>query len=230
MNLKTEVKAPYKAKPEMPANKLAEYVFALPARRTALLRSLKYPDPDAYRAALYDPARTVLQKMLAYRTKEGISLGTLGRRLSSRLAEMNAAATQAFEDQLFARLQLQGLYFAPVPRTDTTSFSCRGVRVTMRPDLLLSRAGKTGDEVGALKLHFSKSLPLRIEAQQLVSSMLFCVYRDQLNDPSKIVKRALCLSVDVFAGTVIEAPVAYTERWRQIEAACAEISYLWPHI
>lgn len=97
------------------------------------------------------------------------------------------------------------------------------VTVSVRPELLIeSPDGKT---TGGVKLYFSKSAPLSEERARYSGAILQMAIEAVRNSQADYRK---CLILDVFAQRRHQAPRTSQRRRQDVEAACAEISAIWP--
>ena len=115
---------------------------------------------------------------------------------------------------------------------DFPKIEINGVKISMRANLLFRRKTKTNKlKVGALMLRYSKGKPLpsMVGANQAAAIFGFLRYSgdDELGaEPEK----ALCLTVDVFTGSLYAAPSGSVDIWNDMKAACATIAERWPNI
>lgn len=103
-----------------------------------------------------------------------------------------------------------------------------GVKVSVRPDLLIRGASKGRFFCGAIKLHIIQDNKLGEEGQKTAATILHQFITDHVKqDPSEEVLNKLCFSVDIFSQHCESAPAAFKIRMRGVEAACKEFAALW---
>jgi hypothetical protein len=99
----------------------------------------------------------------------------------------------------------------------------------VRPEIVLRGEARGRAVAGALKHYFSKGDPLTGEAAQYGAVVMFAYCREHLA-AGVTVRPRYCSVFDVFSGRHCVAPTAFTQRMRNIEAACAEIVTRWPSV
>jgi hypothetical protein len=80
------------------------------------------------------------------------------------------------------------------------------------------------------KFRYSKAKPVAGDWAAYSATVLHQFVEERLARGLTVAERRLCRFVDVFAGRVFEAPEAFKDRRKEIEAACWEIKQLWPTI
>jgi hypothetical protein len=221
--------------PRISVNKLGEYLVATAARRRQILIDQKRPSD--FKVIRYtDAQRAIVDYLVNWRADPDV----LSRHLS-RLAnwsqgpqdseydvQKNRACREAIE--AFARVaDILGLGGVEMNagNSDCPKLNKAGVEVSVRPELILRGADRTGDRfVGALKLHISKSFPLNEKAGEYVATILHEFSESYLAAGSPCLHRH-CYVLDVFAGKLYTAPKCFTRRRSDVLAACAEIALVW---
>ena len=219
--------------PRISANKLGEYLFARPGRRRTIIKEQKFP--PTFMAARYKPAREAILDSLAGNSSFDDLALTAEQLLrepaaSDYRAEQAQCCADAIHDflDLAPDLELEGLTVER--QNDRTKLTVAGVQISVYPDLILRGQNRRGEPiVGALKLHFSKNHKHSDQAAEYVATLLR-QHVEQFWGEDAAVHPALCRVVDVFGGTVHEAPKAFRRRWKDIEAACEEIRVRWESI
>ena len=225
-------------KPQIPVNKLGEYIEASAVRRESILRELKYVKP--FKGAMrYSRARKVLVEYFAdHHGDESFlrsALGNLGPNPFGRKTE-NAhrascrAAISSFLANDFSQLGIRVVdpVFAEGDIFAQEYLSIENVTISMRPDLVIRGEGPKGCEVtGVLKFHFGKDFPLGIEGGAHVATLLHQYAEEKYGSEHMGTPRELCLLLDVRQGTVHEAPSSYKRRRKLIAASCREIAARW---
>lgn len=115
---------------------------------------------------------------------------------------------------------------------DFQRIKINGVRISMRANLLFQRTTKTNKvKAGALMLRYAKGkpLPAMVGANQSAAIFGFLRTTDELAAGVEP-ERALCLTLDVFTGSIYPAPSGSVDIWNDMKAACATIAERWPNI
>ncbi len=106
-----------------------------------------------------------------------------------------------------------------------------GVAISVRPQIILRGQGPKGKKyVGAIKFHFSTTRPHTEDAAGYVSAATQEFCRQFLVADDEVVNAAYCQVIDVASGLVYPGVKATTQRLKDIEAECHNISGLWPTI
>lgn len=106
-----------------------------------------------------------------------------------------------------------------------------GVRVSFAPNILLQRQTRTNKlQRGALMLRYSKGKALPSSAAEYQSAAILGLLAAQPTADNAEPEKALCLTLDVYAGTLYPAPGASKTLWENTKAACASIAERWPNI
>lgn len=220
-----------RTRPRISANKLGEYLVSPPMRRRAIIEGQKYP--NAYAAAYYGPARDNLVDYIVGHIDRAVLLQRTEAQVSAQhetdyqrhSASGCADAVLRFLD-IEPTLDLQGMKPIHMLRHDRLDVS--GVSVSVHPDIVLEgRDARGKPTLGAIKLHFPKTHPHTEASAQFVATMLRRHATQAMSARGKVREDA-CLVVDVFARRVVRAPRGHIRRWRDIDAACAEIRRAWP--
>lgn len=213
--------------PRISVTKLGEYLTVGAGRRRKIIEDQKHPQP--FQVARYTEAERAIVEYLARRDLAALEARRTRLAQTPAKSEYDAERRQlcieaidAFEDVL-DELDLDGIQAAAAPPSpDYLVFA--GVDVSVRPEVLLARSGRSGPAVGCMKLYFSKNHPLDEKAGAYVSTLLGQFAQRNLTGK---VSDDLLLTVDVFGGTVFTAPKARTRRLEDIVAACEEIAIRW---
>jgi hypothetical protein len=211
-------------------NALAEYLTATAGRRRGIIADQKRP--KTFIVAYYSDAENGIVEALA----DGLDLSALDRaagRIQALPAskEREAARRQSQLEAISAcRAFLLGSSAKALPPLTRASQRPRplvmnGVVISVRPELLV--VDDAGQVVGGLKLYLSKNDVLTEERGRYAGAVLHYSL-DQLRGPEGRVDYRRCLVLDVFSRAIHPAPRTYLRRRQDIDAACAEISALWP--
>lgn len=105
-----------------------------------------------------------------------------------------------------------------------------GVRVSVRPEILLRASGRGGiTRLGALKIYIGKTHRLGERGGEYAATVLRRYLEEHHSDEGEVDHR-LCLVLDVFDRKLHHAPRAYVRRMRDIEAACRELLLHWEDV
>lgn len=103
-----------------------------------------------------------------------------------------------------------------------------GVDVTFRPAAFVVRQAETGWEVGAVSISWGKKA-LGKRRRNYAATLLRMYLEARVEDASDYeVAAELCQIAEPWSGSVHSAPERWTQRRRDIEAACREIARGWP--
>lgn len=220
--------------PQISLNLLGEFMESSFVRRRSILRQAKFPQD--YIGPRYDPAQKAAARYLA---------GAPGDRQALE-SEIEALLQGSAKSQWFKNRQklcaqaldcVLDLEASLKPDSLAVSIGCNrahrvnigGVSVIVMPDLLVHGAGRDGEFLGALKFRYGKTNPISQEWAANSATTLH-QFVESLGDGDRRVDRRHCKVIDVFAGKVYEAPVSYSERRKDIEAACWHIKEIWSRV
>lgn len=216
--------------PKISVNKLGEYLAATPARRKRIVEDQK--NPKAFIAARYTDAReAIVDYVSSGMTNDTKLLNTAvnlraevgGTEFSENDRKASADAIENFLD-VAEDLHIEGLAAMPGEETAQSTLQVADVNISMRPDILLKSAN-SGETVGAIKLHFSKTNPLTKKGAEYVATALR-VHLENQNPEAKIDPKK-CIVVDIATENVVNAPKAFKKNMNDISAACEEIKARW---
>lgn len=219
-------------RPKMSVNKLGEYMVASPSRRERIIADQK--DPQPVRTNVYNEAQRIATRFIVSGDKDGDYLDREIQRLSS---EAPASTWQAQSNMLCADAITAFKEIVDAFNSDgltlrygdlsAPKLHIEDVGVSVRPEVVVTRTNRFGDQcVGAMKLHFPKTHHLGKKGGEYVAST---VHQFVTEHPPALGKPdyGLCSVVDVSAGEMFSAPLAYKRRRADIEAACREIAWAW---
>lgn len=237
---KTQKDLPMKSTPHISINKLVEYCLANGPRRAAIIEDILQP-----KGYLMDTGYNDIERAFAhYISSRGSDTGKLRdldlifQRREARSEHEESRILNALDMiELAATLPMPSLKDITVsPVTETMSkFEVSGLLVSVNPtNILLSRQrGRSASIVGVAKPYFSMTAPLTTsrssEKANLHGAILhwYCeTFLSHLGEASP----NLCLSIDVYAHGVTEAPKSYISRRRQIASCAQEIRDRWEPI
>lgn len=226
-----------RSKPRISLNKLGEYAAeSNPSRRRRIVRDQKRP--KNFIVPYYDPVRDAV---VSYIANDEANLSPLRDAINKLEGESPTSTWKeqrlqscldtiaAFRSQFDTVLGQEEIYAVPARKTDPASIQVEGVKVSIRPDLLVyGKDGRGKEIVGAIKLHFSKGHPLNDTSGKYVATLLHRHVEERLASNGLYPSRKWCLVLDIFEGERFTAPRSYKRRRKNLAAACEEIRTIWP--
>lgn len=217
--------------PRISVNKLGEYMTATPLRRRRII--LDQQQPKTFIVPRYTEAQDAITRYLVRGKQDAGRLASEIERLTlapsateweAQRKRLCVAALERFLD-VASEIDLRG-QTATAGGNDQPRLQVGGIDVSVRPEVILHGTTRSGEPVcGAIKLYFSKTIPLSPEGGEYVATVVH-QFVDTLVDPGQADPR-LCRVVDVFGGRVFTAPRAIALRRRGVWAACEEIVRAW---
>ena len=223
--------------PVISVNKLGEYIVCRAARQRALLRQRKYPDPDFKLGTFHREAMDAIQQYLASgaidpRTIEN-TLNSLNQRAPTKIGSIRRIDSNIDRLESFGEM-LDDIDLKTADAeigSNVRKMKVSGVEISVRPEIILRGVGPKGQElVGAMKLQMTAETHFNTEAAGYVSALVQEYCRRFLTRGDEIVHAPYCQVIDVGNETVHSGVKATTRRMRDIEAACQNISDLWPSV
>src|SRR5690606_32693181 len=92
---------------------------------------------------------------------------------------------------------------------DNIRMTIASVSVSINPDLLIYNTVRGVRNVGAIKIHLSKSNTLSQESQRVVAAILYQYVKDHVAEVGEKPSLKLCFSSDVFSEKVELAPSSH---------------------
>jgi len=220
--------------PRISINKLGEYLTARPARRRAILHDQKFLPP--YKAARYEHAKRAIVEYFMKGFDATILEAHVSRlRLTSARSQHEQQNLQLSIEAILAfsatqdHLDLRNLT-ATAGRPNPAKLIMSGVRVSVCPELLLTRSGRKGRVTrGVVKLLFAKSRPVTPEAASYITTLLRQYCEQSLQFPYETALKD-CVLVDVFRGRLHTPPRSHKLLLEDLKAACQEIAIVWDSI
>lgn len=223
--------------PRISANQLAEYVLASPSRRQTILKNAKFA--PTFLVIRYSAARAAICKFLVNEARPVAILddaaneqADLAKSAETDFAKNDAAlsfeAIKAFRGIANEPHLTKASFFLNSQNLPKLEIS--EVAVSVNLDLVARNAHK--ETVGGVVLQTSKAVASkswRDDHSKNVASLIWMLAEKHMTGLGKIDRR-LCLAVDAIGRRVVPAPTNYKKRLNDIEAACGEISVLWPSI
>lgn len=214
--------------PRISLNKLAEYIFARPARQQTIIRDQKKPSDfivaryrlaeEAIKNFILQPEQNSLQKAIG-------AISSLEH--NSEWSKQNA---DLCHDALihFMTIQEDLSFNGLTPRVVSDvaqKMNISGVDVSVRPEILLF--DNYDNIVGGLKLYINKSNPLTDESGKYISTVLYRHIVENISSEN-YVEHNLCIVIDVFGQTIHVAPKSFKRSMSDVTSACQNIAILWP--
>lgn len=220
--------------PSISVNKLAEFMLARASRQREILKDCKYPTD--FKGMYYKEADESISLALASNL-EDLS------RITNQIAALEQLTPEKLGTQRRVNSNIDALegFMAMVDNIDLKgadpslgehapqklTFHC--VNVSVRPQILLRKQGKSGPLVGAIKIHYPRAYALNQESAGIVSAVLQEWCRIGLADQGTA-QGDMCCVLDVGSRQVFPGVKATTARLRDVESACQNIAALWSSI
>jgi len=215
--------------PRVSVNQLAKYLTATPrGRRTVVLDS---KNPPAFKASWYEAARDAISQFArtGFEDERPLEMAldklaeaTPGNEHEQLVIANDIEALESFLNT-YHNIVTDELAITAAPRS-TVKLTYEGVRISVRPEILLQGTYRGNEVAGAVKLHFGKTRPLTKDSASYVGALVLEATKNSANGS---VSRRHCQVYDVLSGVVYPSPTAVTTRLRDIKAACAEIRLMW---
>ena len=220
--------------PGISVNKLAEFMTARASRQREILRDCKYP--TEFKGMYYKEADESITRALANNLED---LSTISNQIAAleqlnpeklgtqRRINSNIDALEGFMGMV-DDIDIKGAnpsYGEHAPQ----KLTFHGVKVSVRPQIILKKAGKSGSLVGGVKLHYPRAFALDEEAAGIVSATVQEWCRITLADDG-LAQGDMCCVIDVGSRRVFPGVKSTTRRLKEVESACENIAALWPSI
>lgn len=233
MNFK--LKQTNKAKrPRISLNPLCEYVEAGPYRRSSIIKNSK--EPPLYITRYYNVGEELLTRYLSQVRDKPIFLRLHSSRLrllshnndsEAKNAKFSSEALLSFlSHEKSIRKKLSAYSIETSLNDNTNKVIINGVQISIRPELLL-RDSEGKQQLGFMKLYFSKTEPLTRDRAELIATVGKHYFE---TEKGIMLNSKHCMVLDVFRGTLFNAPKSFKRRIWDIEAACQEIFDRWDMI
>jgi hypothetical protein len=217
--------------PRISVNKLGEYMTATPLRRRRIIADQQRP--KTFIVPRYTEAQDAITKYLVRGGHDAEVLTSEIERLSTAPsateweAQRKRLCAEALERFLIVADEIElSDQTLSAGGNDQPRLQVGGLEVSVRPEVLVRGTNRLGDEAGgALKLYFSKTIPLNQDGGEYVATLVHQFVDTHLT-PGHADPR-LSRVIDVFGGRVFTAPRAVARRRRDLWAACEEIARAW---
>jgi hypothetical protein len=217
--------------PRISVNKLGEYMTATPLRRRRII--FDQQRPKTFIVPRYTEAQEAITKYLVGGKQDTALLASEIERLSgapsateweAQRKRLCAEALERFLD-VADEIDLSDQTLS-AGGNDQPRLQVGGLDVSVRPEVIVRATNRSGEAAGgALKLYFSKTIPLNQEGGEYIAAMVY-QFVDTHVTPGHADSR-ICRVIDVFGGQFFTAPRAVARRRRELWAACEEIARAW---
>lgn len=224
--------------PQLSANQLAQYLLAGPATRKRIVQAARYQSTAV--VARYRHAREAIVSCLCDDTRSPAKVAAARAAMETRMSQPTNSSWTV--DDLESSIAALDRYAATANQTILHQVRCqpisgsvpplviRDLRIKVTPDVILRRKTKDGEAVGALVTAIAKGEKSKTNRQEQARTAALLVWRFAEGFLTGTVERQLCLSYDVFDGSVYAPSANYVTKLKNIEAACEEIMDKWPNV
>ncbi|MFN3945346.1 MAG: hypothetical protein ACK4K7_10490 [Allosphingosinicella sp.] len=221
------------AHPQVSANQLAQYLLAGPSARKRIVQSARWQSTAV--VARYRLAREAIIGCLCDGTRSPTKVAAERESLIERLGKPGNSSWA--KDDIESSILALDRYAASSGQTVLSKVTCKPVpgsvppliiadlRVKVTPDVILHQ----GDQVGAMVAMIAKgekSTKVRTEQARTAAILVWQFAQKHLQKYGEV-QRSLCVSYDVFEGTVTPPSANYVTRLKNIQDACEEIAAKW---
>ncbi len=213
-------------------NQLADFSKGTEAKKRAIIRQQKNPNP--LKVFWYQLAKARIKKSISERGDlEPILLGIdelkTRQPKNKRQATDRNVSVEAMER--YIKMQIPNLLkdyeYEILKRPKIKSILINGVELIVSPDLVLKLHMDGVDYIGGVKIHISKHNTFDGKQQSYVASAVHRYLETIVAKDEQEVLPELCLSIDIFRGSLVSAPTNIDERIRDIEVICEEVKKMW---
>ncbi|MBD3616710.1 MAG: hypothetical protein HUJ22_09055 [Gracilimonas sp.] len=224
-------------KPRISINKLGEYMTGTPFNRKTIITEQK--KPPVFKSAYYQFAELAIVSFLSSINKNISSLDNSINELQSfrpskgyqrSKNRSNIEAITSFKNA-YQGLSDLSQYSIKRGSQKVPKLKVGGVNISIRPELILTtKNDDDNNDVGVIKLYFSKNSPLDEETGNYISTATHQWVEKNLVSTELNAPHHMTLVYDVFSGKIFTPPRSFIKRRKDIEAACEEIYLMWPHM
>ena len=107
------------------------------------------------------------------------------------------------------------------------SIILNGVEIIISPDVIIRLELDGKKYLGAVKIHISKNNVFDNIQSRYISALLFKYLKEVVAKDDEEVLEDLCLSIEVFGGSIISVPNNLPTTVNEIEVICDEIKLIW---
>ncbi len=220
---------------ELRVRELADYMAASQQARITVLRGVKYR--RIAQTLNHKEARLAIATWLKdggcdksqlkakadyIRTK--MTTGSFEAQQNDTNADYIEAFLNAFPQMQIPSCEL----YAP---DANASIVLNGTKIVYNPDLIVRRTTKINTaKIGGIFLRYAKGKDLSEEAASTQSAFTFGFLKENPYELESKPENKLCMTIDGHSGKITEAPGDSVYRFKEMTAACALISAVWPTI
>lgn len=217
--------------PRISLNKLAEYLEANPTRRKQIIHDAKYPED--VKGVRYNAVKDVIYPyLISHRDKLQLKAAldvfskkkaTTPWQIQDRDLSVDILNTLVDND-----LKILNGCTLSYCDDDNKLLLIKGVGVSVRPDIIVSKVIKGATNKGAIKLHTSKTFPLNVASQKVVTGILDHYVHTHMVKSGEASNPKLAISFDLFTGILVSATGSFKSAMNRVELSCEEIALRWP--
>ena len=220
--------------PSISVNKLAEFMFARASRQREILKDFKYP--SEFKGMYYREADESISRALASNL-EDLSPITNQITILDQLKPDKIGTQRRVNANIDALERFLGMVDDIDLRASTPSLgehapqklTRQGVAISVRPQIILKKEGKSDRLVGAVKLHFPRNHSLNEESAGIVSAVVQEWCRIAFMGDA-LAQGDMCCVIDVGSHRHFPGVKATANRLKEVDSACQNIAALWPTI
>jgi len=217
--------------PRISLNKLAEYLEANATRRRQIIYDAKYPvDVKGVR---YNAVKDVIfPYLINHRDK------TLLKDALDKFSKKKVTTTWQTSDRDLSVEILNALIYNDLTilkdcvlsecENENKLLAVKGVGISVRPDIIVTKTIKGITNKGAIKLHTSKTFPLNENSQKIVTGILHQYVSTHMLKSGEVSNPKLCISFDLFTSQLVCATGSFKSAMNRVELSCEEIALRWP--
>lgn len=227
-NVKGKITTKY-VKPQFCIDKLAEYMVSRPSRRQVIVKNQK--EKRTLFIEYHKEARRVISNFIAANINEeeyweefhNIKNKTIRTDISEAKQNICLSALEEFETIMYDVTFPQ--YKKRMGGMEQKKFFLHRIKLEVNPEILLYN--NEGVITGAIKLIFNNDRK-REKIENEYFSTILLQYMRLLYDMN--IKNTDCYLVDIFNGTIENAPMSYKKIMLDIKASCEEIKDTWKRV
>lgn len=208
-------------------NPLAEYFEATESRRTRILQEQQNPNP--VKIPHYQLAKARIKKSIELSgslvpVNDGIKL--LKARKPENVRKKNDIINSVFVLEKYKQMLVTDLITkneVEIIKVAQKFIDYNGIRITISPNIVFRITVNGEKRIGACKIHVSKGKPFSTKQSKLVASLLELYLNNCVVAEDEIVDPVLCICLDPFAGTTINANSKVALDMLVVKDLCKEI-------
>jgi hypothetical protein len=213
-------------------NPMAEFLEATESRKKKIIE--EQLDPDPVRVPYYQLSRARISLSILNNVDFNIiddAIQTIKERNPKEKTwqfydKTNSIASLNLFKELLLPNEILDLNLEKV-KTKSKYLSIYNVHIKISPNLIFRTIIDGQKVIGAVKLHLSKGKPFSNKQSALVAQLLNQFLCNEVAEEDEIVVPNLCLCIDPFAGTTINAMSKIKLDMKEIKLVCEQIPKLW---